>query len=377
MSLRIWPIARWPTIDQGAWQAATTPPTLLTDTTTGAAAHWSPKTAKSVKKRYGQFLYWFDSAYGSPEATSPIDRMTNEVIEAYVRFVVAQYPGPDGSVSVTAYSMTRDLREAVRVMWPDLGLSHLTRIVRRLDVRRQPVRRKVERIVELTDLFKVGLAHMKAAEADTDLPPRERAAKFRDGLIVALLAMRPVRLENLHNMNLGHQVLIRDDDGVAFHFPAEELKWRAGPPLSFPLPKELDAAFQRYLTFHRKLLVRDSVTDALWLTIRSTAMSVQALYQQIVTVTKVRLGRPVNPHLFRDCAATYVARHDPTHVSIIARILDHSTLRTAEQHYIHAGAGEASQHHADIIECRRRTARMARGGGAHIAMAQPCGRNDE
>jgi len=357
--LAMWPISRWPAGDRRAWRVALTPPGLLVDTTTGRAAHWAPKTVRNVAKRYGQFLCWYDHAYGALGAASPTDRMTKEVIEAYVRFVVAQYPGPDSGVSVTAYTMIRDLREAIRVMCPDLDLSHLTRIVRRLDFRRRPVRCKMERIVELTDLFEAGLAHMAAAEADASLPPRERAAKFRDGLIVALLALRPVRLENLQAMTLGRQVIVRHDS-IAFHFQPEELKWRAGPPQSFPLPDELDAAFRRYLTCYRELLRRDSVTDALWLTIRASAMSGQALYQQIVTVTRTRLGRPVNPHLFRDCAATYVARHDPTRVSIIARILDHSTLKTAEQHYIHAAAGEAMQQHADIIACRRRAARSAR-----------------
>ena len=97
---------------------------------------------------------------------------------------------------------------------------------------------KVDRIVELTDLFEAGLAHMAAAEADANLPCRQRAAKFRDGLIVALLALRPVRLENLQAMTLGRQVIVRDD-GVSFYFRPDELKWRTGPPLKFPLPDEL------------------------------------------------------------------------------------------------------------------------------------------
>ena len=52
-------------------------------------------------------------------------------------------------------------------------------------------------------------------------------------------------------------------------------------------------------------------------------------------------------------AATSIAIDDPEHAGIIARILGHKTLKTAEMHYVHAGALQASRvQNAIIMEIR-------------------------
>jgi integrase/recombinase XerD len=63
----------------------------------------------------------------------------------------------------------------------------------------------------------------------------------------------------------------------------------------------------------------------------------------------------INPHLFRDCAATTIAIHDPEHVQIIAAILGHSSMTTSERHYIQASSLEAGRrYHAVLAESRRK-----------------------
>jgi integrase len=57
--------------------------------------------------------------------------------------------------------------------------------------------------------------------------------------------------------------------------------------------------------------------------------------------TRAAFGRPINPHLFRDAAATTTAIHDPLHVRLVAPLLGHRTFSTTERHYMHAQSLEA------------------------------------
>jgi hypothetical protein len=50
-------------------------------------------------------------------------------------------------------------------------------------------------------------------------------------------------------------------------------------------------------------------------------MTDNAIYDRIVARTREGLGQPINPHLFRDCAATSVAIDDPAHIGIASRLL--------------------------------------------------------
>ena len=97
------------------------------------------------------------------------------------------------------------------------------------------------------------------------------------------------------------------------------------------------------------MLLGDETSDRLWISTRGSGLSEQAVYQQVCTVTRTILGAPINPHLFRDCAATSIVIDDPEHAMIVARLLGHTTLKTAERHYIHAGRIEAAPVINDII----------------------------
>jgi integrase len=86
------------------------------------------------------------------------------------------------------------------------------------------------------------------------------------------------------------------------------------------------------------------------------------IYFAISQLTKERFGHVVNPHLFRDSAATSIAIEDPEHVLIVRNVLGHSSLRTAERYYMHARTLEASRRYQRrILELRRNLRRRPRG----------------
>ena len=72
-------------------------------------------------------------------------------------------------------------------------------------------------------------------------------------------------------------------------------------------------------------------------------MTRNQIYMRVTARTRDGLGRSINPHLFRDCAATSIAIDDPDHIGIASRLLGHRAASTTERYYNHARGVEASR----------------------------------
>ena len=134
---------------------------------------------------------------------------------------------------------------------------------------------------------------------------------------------------------------------------------KTGRPVEAPLPQALSAPLERYLAVHRpRLLGAARSDDHVWLTKDGTWMRPHALHARVTKLTRARLGVAVNPHLFRDCAATAIALDDPAHVLITKEVLGHRSLATAERHYNQAQTLDAGRSWQRCVrELRRRRAR--------------------
>src|SRR5579863_9283425 len=73
--------------------------------------------------------------------------------------------------------------------------------------------------------------------------------------------------------------------------------------------------------------------------------------------TRAEFGIELNPHGFRDCAATYIAIYDPEHVQIVAAILGHSALETSQKYYDLSGTVEAGRRYHGVIKPIRNRAK--------------------
>ena len=198
---------------------------------------------------------------------------------------------------------------------------------------------------------------MEEAGVTESRNPVLRAVRFRDGLMIALLAARPLRVSNLVAIRLGQQ-LIRQGDGWALVFEPHEMKNRR--PFEIPFPRELNSALDTYLQTWRPALLQDHEMDHLWITQYGRPMNSKAAHARVTKVTLRALGKSLNPHLFRDCAATSVALEDPEHVQIIASILGHSALSTAEKYYNQAHTLEAGHAYQGTIQYLRKASRSSR-----------------
>ena len=61
-----------------------------------------------------------------------------------------------------------------------------------------------------------------------------------------------------------------------------------------------------------------------------------ASFEDMISRTPCSAQQRLTPHDFRHCVATSIAQFDPEQIDIIRIILGHTTMATADKHYIHA-----------------------------------------
>lgn len=320
------PFSEWPQLDQEAWRGATRHGDLLTGS--GPAASWSRKTLLTRQKRYGRWLrYLRDRSWlGAPASVGA--RLTEENLRAYVG-VLREWYAP-----YTVTTAVEGLSTSIAAMDPGADRSLLKLVLSRLALSARPVRDKKKRLVAPTQLHQLGLDLMAGWQDRQGHDPRLNAMDFRDGLMIAFLALCPVRLENLAGMIVGRHVVF--PDGVPrLLFQAEEMK--AKRPLDLPWPALLEAQLQAYLRDIHPMLFRGPPDGApLWPSLAKgkPQLSAHGIYTRITQVTEKHLGRSVPPHLFRDAAATFITELAPEHAALAGAVLQHTGLKHTMKHYV-------------------------------------------
>jgi integrase/recombinase XerD len=230
------------------------------------------------------------------------------------------------------------------IMEPGRDWSWIYRMARMIRARHKPARPKRHRLVDITRLLDLGIDLMTGADNETTGLRRFKA--YRDGLMIALLASRQLRLRNLAGLILD-RTLVQRGDGWWIQISATETKTK--DPIEMRWPEMLVPHLQTYVADHRAGIAAlrgcriDASSDALWLSMHGSPMTDNGIYDLIVARTSEGLGQPINPHLFRDCAVTSVAIDDPAHIGIASRLLGHRAGSTAERYYNQARGVEASR----------------------------------
>ena len=348
--------AEWPPQDQDAWARATRKSGFLDEDC--EAAFWRPATRRSALGAWGRYLAYLRQHELLDPEQGPAGRMQPETVGAYVRYLQARCS------STTVASYVAVLEMMVRALAPDRDWSWLRRLQARLQQRAVPSRDKRRRIVPADDLLRLGMEVMEVAEAMAADAPLKAALGYRDGLMIALLAMRPLRQRNFLGMQIGRH-LLPCGDGFRLRFDADETK--TGQALDVSVPVGLVPALQRYLDHHRPFLLHQRTTRgrtrqghspapgaAVWLTQYGAPCGPSAQRKALEKHTVARYGHLVNPHLFRDCAATTVAHRDPAHIRVTAQLLGHRRFETTEHHYIVADTLEATARYHDLVSSMRK-----------------------
>jgi integrase len=347
--VRCLPLAEWPTPDRLAWAEALRPVDAF-DVVQRPATRWRTATREVVQNGYGRFLTWLAGQDLLDPNAAPRNRVTRDRVRAYH----ADLARTDADYTVVA--RIAQLGDALRAMAPEEDWGWVRRGSERLRAKAVPVRDKRSRMRPAHEVLQLGRDLMEKADRDPYLPAVMRAKIYRDGLIIAFLILRPLREANLGDIDLDLH-LLEVGTGWDVTFGDDETKQKRGMEMSWP--EQLADQLACYLEVHRPVLLactRKSLppTRRLWISGHGTAMTYGAIALQVKARTKAAFGVEINPHLFRDIVATYIATHTPEQADDIALVLAHSTQKTSERHYNHAGRLQATERLQQVVEAKRK-----------------------
>jgi integrase len=218
----------------------------------------------------------------------------------------------------------------------------LRRIVRRLDLRAKPR----DNVVPIKELFQLGLQLMDQAENTAKATTVFRGRQYRDGLIIALLTVDPLRLANIAALELGG-TLMKDGTTRSFNIPPEETK--AGRLHLAVLPDWSASRIDRYVEHYRLFFRNAESTNRLWLSQLGRPLAYSSLYGLICKRTRDAFGKRINPHPFRSCLATSTAIYHGAEIGLAMTVLEHTSSEVFERYYNQAKMIDAVKAYQEIL----------------------------
>jgi integrase/recombinase XerD len=335
------PFEQWPSSHQRAWLKANREGDILTGH--GAAAHWKPKTRKSIQKAIGNYLRFERDRGALQEGQTIAQLLTKNTLRDYIA-LLRRRVAPRSMVTQLGH-----LSLAVSVMTPDADRTLIKLAVARLTPTAAPTRKKGSRLVSTVALLELGQKLMAEWQGREAHDPRLNAMDYRDGLMIAFLALCPVRLDNLAHMQIGSH--LRFEGAIArVTFAAQEMK--GGRTLEFDWPDTLRPALDYYLSHvHPMLYNVPQIGAPLWPSLqrRKRQMGASGIYTRIMQVTAKHLGCAINPHMFRDAAATFIVETTPERAQLAAGVLQHRNLQISKDHYIRGQQHQMLHGYQDAI----------------------------
>jgi integrase len=334
------PFEHWPALHQQAWCEATRDGDLLSGR--GPAAHWKPKTLRSVQKAAGNYLRFEREQGRAIEDQTLAQLLTEDSLRAYIGHLRRRL------ASQSVVTQLGHLSMSIFAMAPDADRTLLKLAIARLTPTVIPKRKKTERVVPPTVLLQLGRKLMADWQVRRAHDPRLNAMDYRDGLMIAFLALCPMRLDNLAQMQIGCHLRF---DGDVVRVALEETK--GDRPSECDWPAELHPALDFYLSHvHPMLYDLPQLGAPLWPSLhrRKRQMGASGIYTRITRVTEEHLGLPVNPHSFRDAAGTFITDVAPERAHLAAGVLQHTNLQMTKDHYIRGQQHQMLHRYHDAID---------------------------
>lgn len=315
------PIEQWPRADRKAWKAAQAGGGPLDDG--GLASHLSVRTREDLTKRYAYYLHFLASrgvlSYESPAAAS----VTPENIVGYADFLQSRLS------TVTLAQSIYKVARVTKCIAPERDWSWLKGVVRKLDARAKPRDKRAD-VVEITELRELGLKLMESAEIDQEKSPMARALLHRDGLIIALLATDPLRLNNIRHLQIG-RTIVKDGATWSIVICPDDMKNRNAHIAL--LPDWITPHIDRHVEAYRPLFPNADRCVAVWMSRQGNPLSESGFARVTINRTQAALGKAINPHLFRDCLATSTAVHHGAHMGLAITVLGQRDQRVNQKYY--------------------------------------------
>jgi hypothetical protein len=260
--------------------------------------------------------------------------------------------GGDAPVETSAIAIDlHHLRLALGYICPSMEWSWLLTITKRLATQAP---RKHERRHQVTSeqLYALGIERMERAVTNskvaTDIT-KLHAFDYRDGLIIALLALIPLRRRTIAALRIGTH-LVKSGALWSLDIPAKDNKSKR--PLEYEISPDMSERNDRYLAQFRCRIPGAEVHDGLWASDQGRPMDDGTIYDMVRRRTREAFGFAVNLHRFRVAAGTPWSIHDPANVRGVKDLLGHASFDTTEGHYIMAQsriAGRALAHAVGML----------------------------
>jgi hypothetical protein len=175
--------AQWPAEDQKRWEAAFKSGDRFDDS--GRGAHLAASTRQARRESYGRFLRFIAANHRDLLVRPPDERIDRGIVAEYVAW------RRRSCGDVTAAIDLDHLRGSLKLICPDTEWSWLLTITKRIAAT-APRKAAKYHLVTSDRLYGLGIDLMNHAVADSDAAQRVRkthAFKYRDGLIIAFLAL--------------------------------------------------------------------------------------------------------------------------------------------------------------------------------------------
>lgn len=322
------PVAEWPAMWRASWEAITKEASRsqFRRRREGPTSGWSTSYRRRVERGVSLLAGFIAAHNRSPS-------LTEDLIHDFLDDCADR-----GAAGKSMGMYVAEIRSAFMLLEPERDLSWLYVLARELKAA-PPVRDKAHRLMRSGQIQEGGRSLMRRARQRPLCT--ETALKFRDGLILAVWALRPYRLSDFAALTLGESLMV--NSGWATIVVHET---KNGDGHVTPWPRKLLSDLQEYLQVYRPYLVNGGPDDGrVWIGRDGWPLTTGGLSRQVGDVTERLFGQRINPHLLRDCCVTSIVEADPREAPRASALAGHRDPRTTERHYQHASSFTA----ADII----------------------------
>lgn len=325
------PVSEWPEADRALFQVESRVDDPFAPTPPMAA--FSESFRQSIARVNAIWLAFLHHAYPQCLDRQSFERLTPDAVAAFDRTLAA-----DGLADFTRLFYLERLFALATATAPKTDWGWFNAAIRKLRHQAKPVRPKP--VVEIVRIFELGISLMNEVLAGSSLTEIRAARRYRDGLILALWAARPLRLKNFAGLDIDRHLFI-NGDAVTIRIPAEEVK--NGLTDERLVPEVLCPYLQRYLSEFRPRIPGAQSHRKLWASAQPRSMTPVAVANILKRLTRDRLGIAIRAHGVRHSAGTSIAVSTPIEAKIAMAVLGHSQLATGSKYYNMATSVDAQR----------------------------------
>jgi integrase/recombinase XerD len=333
MALIVMPYKDWPETDRKAWETAIESGDVLDGQ--GLAAHWRPATRKANVGHYGRWLAYLENAGRLNPSNLPAARVREDDIKNYIDSLKIRV------APRTLVSSLVGLKVMIKAMAPGMSWRWLADVCNALNRTCIAVKDKRPRMLPTDVIAERALNELDRLSTGA-INRRILRVAYRDNLMLALLALRPIRLTNFTELRIGTSLRRASGDWL-IDIPGEETKNK--DPLLFEVPAVIQPYLEAYMDRIRPIFLSTAANSSeyLWLGYEGKPLTAHSVYLRFIFLTARLFGHSINPHLLRDCAATTLSTRSVDDALSAAALLGHRSFSTTERYYVRANHLAASR----------------------------------